>query len=75
MTNHKCIRYKCPKFWESDWIIECCALLSKWVLLDKCHGLEEIINRKETIACEIQKLTKEYDELCQIESKIKENQC
>lgn len=70
----KCIKDKCKKYFNSDYYYETCYLLSKRVLLDKCHGIEEIPNKKEYIICKIAKLTTELDELEKLEKLIKENQ-
>lgn len=71
----KCIKENCRYYFESDnMYFETCQLISKQVLLNKCHGLSEVPNKKEKIACKIAKLTKEFDYLCLLENLIKENQ-
>jgi len=71
----KCIKEKCGFYFESDnMYFETCRLISKRVLLDKCHGLSEVPNKKEKIACKIAKLTKEFNNLCLLETLIRENQ-
>jgi hypothetical protein len=70
----KCIKENCRYYFSSDNYFETCQLISKKVLLNKCHGLSEVPNKKEKIACKIAKLTEEFDYLCLLENLIKENQ-
>lgn len=72
----KCIKRKCKYYFESDQkYYEVCRLVSKYVLLDKCYGLDEVTNKKEEIACKIQKLTQEYEYLSFLETWVRDNQC
>ena len=70
----KCIKEKCNYYFDSNLYYGTCQLISKKVLLDKCHGLSEIPDKKEEIACRIAKLTEEFDRLCFLENWIRENQ-
>jgi len=60
-TNIKCIKEKCPFYYQSNIYQETCYLTSKYKLLDKCYGIMEIPNKKEIIACQISELLKELD--------------
>ena len=60
-TNIKCIKEKCPFYYNSSTYQEVCHLISKYKLLDKCYGILEIPNKKEIIACQISELLKELD--------------
>jgi len=57
----KCIKEKCPFYYQSNIYQETCYLISKYALLDKCYGILEIPNKKEIIACKISELLKELD--------------
>jgi len=59
--NIKCIKEKCPFYYQSNIYQETCYLISKYKLLDKCYGILEIPNKKEIIACQISELLKELD--------------
>jgi len=48
-TNIKCIKEKCPFYYQSSTYQEVCHLTSKYKLLDKCYGVLEIPNKKEVI--------------------------
>ena len=73
-TKFKCIKENCPRFYSSDNYFETCQLVSKYVLIDKCYGIEAIPERKEEIACKIQKLIGEFTELGELEQLIKNKQ-
>ena len=60
-TNIKCIKEKCPFYYQSSTYQEVCHLISKYKLLDKCYGILEIPNKKEIIACKIANLINELD--------------
>ncbi len=70
----KCIKTKCDYYNEVRLHQEVCQLISKRVLLDKCYGLDEIPDKREEIACRIQKLTQEFVYLTSLENLVKENQ-
>ena len=59
--NIKCIKEKCPFYYQSNIYQETCYLISKYKLLDICYGILEIPNKKEIIACQISELLKELD--------------
>jgi len=74
-TKIKCIKEKCKFYYDSDdKYFETCSLISKFALLDKCHGISEIPNKKEELTCKIASLVKEYDYLNGLEKLIKNNQ-
>jgi len=60
-TNIRCIKEKCPFYYQSNIYQEVCHLTSKYKLLDKCYGILEIPNKKEIIACKIAKLINELE--------------
>lgn len=71
----KCIKENCQYYFESDNLYyETCKLISKRVLLDKCHGLTEVPNKQIEIASKIAKLTQEFDQLCLLENWVRDNQ-
>jgi hypothetical protein len=71
----KCIKENCDFYFESDNLYyEACQLISKRILLDKCYGLAEVPNKKIEIASKVQKLIKEFDRLCFLESWVEDNQ-
>jgi len=74
MNNSKCIKYNCYYYFNSDDYFETCKLLDKYILLDKCYGIEEVPNKQIEIASKIQKLTQEFDRLCLLENWVKDNQ-
>jgi len=57
----KCIKEKCPFYYQSNIYQETCYLTSKYKLLDKCCGILEIPNKKEIIICKIAKLINELE--------------
>ena len=59
--NIKCIKEKCPFYYQSNIYQETCYLTSKYKLLDKCYGILEIPNKKEIIACKISTLINELE--------------
>ena len=74
MEELKCIRDKCSFYQESSIYHETCGLVSKRVLLDECYGLDEVVNKREEIACRIQKLTQEFEYLTFLKDWVKDNQ-
>jgi len=71
---YKCIRDKCRYYHESVIYNETCQLVSKRVLLGECFGLDEVNNKKEEIACKIQKLTQEFEYVSFLEDWVRDNQ-
>jgi len=59
--NLKCIKEKCPFYYNSSTYQETCYLTSKYKLLDKCYGVLEMPNKKESIACKIANLINELE--------------
>ena len=70
----KCIGEKCDYYSNSNLYQETCQLVSKRVLLDRCYGLDEVVDKREEIGCKIQKLTKEYVYLSLLGELVKDNQ-
>jgi hypothetical protein len=70
----KCIKENCDYYFESDQYFETCNLISKYVLLNKCFGLDNINEKKEEITCKIAKLVSELEYLEGLEELIKNNQ-
>ncbi len=74
MTKLKCLKDKCKFYFESDKYFEVCQLVSKYCIAGDCIGINEIKSKMEEIACEISKLTTEYNTLACLEDWIKDNQ-
>lgn len=64
----KCIKEQCKYYLESD-IFETCSLVGM-PITDKCVGRDEITQRKEDLLCKIGKLLADYEDLCNLESKL-----
>lgn len=47
LNELKCIKENCPWYFESDQYIETCQLISKYIMLDRCYGINEIPNKKK----------------------------
>lgn len=64
----RCLKEQCKYYFLSD-IFETCNLADEPVR-EECIGFKEIIPKKEKIMCKIGELLKEYDELCDLETKL-----
>ena len=74
MKKMKCIKHKCPYYFESDNYFEVCQLVSKYCIVGNCIGVNAIKPKMEELACKISKLTTEYSTLSYLEDWIKDNQ-
>lgn len=70
----KCIKEKCPYYYESDTYYEVCRLTSKYCVIGDCIGFNNIRYKMEEIACKISNLMNEYNRLECLEDWIKDNQ-
>ncbi len=68
----KCIKQKCPYYFESDGYYEVCQL-SEWYAFE-CKVYDNIPDKIEEVACEIGKLQVEYNRLIGLQDYIKDNQ-
>lgn len=70
----KCIKEKCPYFYESDHSLRICQLSDEYYLLELCIGFSDIKPKMENITCQTSKLMYEYNRLFVLEDYIKDNQ-